>query len=155
MQTISCLPQKHKGDKIRPEILTIDFIIAMIISLTILSMPTTAITMDKKATKGYYLLCTESMLPTFSCENNLTMKFVGYNHNFTTGDIVAYAPTVIQRWKGLQQDFHLTSTYVIHRIIRIEDNNYILKGDNNDFEDNQIIGNITKYQIRYKVIKIE
>jgi signal peptidase I len=114
--------------------------------------PAMAITATRTGSGGMLLKCTNSMYPTFTCNSNLTLEFVGYSHNFKVGDIVAYSPTIEQRFTGKQKGFIVTATYILHRIIGNINGTYILKGDNNDFLDNDYYGNIKEYQIRYKVI---
>ncbi len=118
---------------------------------------------DRTGSHGFTISCTNSMYPTLTCDDNVTLQFVGYDHNFSVGDIVIYAPTVTQRWNARQNGFWITTTYLIHRIVGKRDNGYVLKGDNNLYNDNDFYceemsynceGIVEDWQIRYKVTNL-
>lgn len=120
-----------------------------------LIFPVHGLILDERGTQGMTLLCTNSMQPTFSCKNNLTLEFIGYSHNYSVGDIVAYSPTAQQRYIGIRKGFQLSNMgFVLHRLVAIQGDSMFLMGDANSFVDNDYIGNISAYQIRYKVVKI-
>lgn len=102
----------------------------------------------------YTISCdSDSMFPVFTCHNILKVKFLNANDKLKLeiGDIVAYSPTTIQRFKARQEGFHITTTWILHRIINKTNQGYILKGDNNNFVDNDYFGLIKPYQMSYKV----
>lgn len=96
---------------------------------------------------------TNSMFPTLDCNSHLKAKFLTSQErtNLSIGDIVLYSPTTSQRFRAKQNNFHVTATYILHRIINITENNYKIKGDNNNFIDNDFFGVIKPFQVSYKV----
>jgi len=83
---------------------------------------------------------TNSMLPTFD-ENNIVLGLpINNNTKLNIGDIVVYE-------KG---NLIIDSNLIIHRIIDITEEGYLLKGDNNDFND----GFIDIADIKYKTVGI-
>lgn len=94
-----------------------------------------------KACKGcnWDLLCSESMRPTFSCENTLYFCKTTKGE-LKVGDIINFGTP--------EYDFD----WVVHRIIAITDEGYITRGDNNDYKDHYVV----KYEdINGKLFRIE
>lgn len=77
----------------------------------------------------------QSMYPTFTCEDRLIMIPM---KNPKVGDAVAYLGRGM--WK---------TDYVMHRIIRIQNGTYTLKGDNNPVEDPYPVYD---YQIKWQIV---
>lgn len=98
------------------------------------------------------LLCTLSMYPTFSCHNNLTTGAYlnGNTSSLQVGDIAVYslsteaAFTYGLNGKGIR--------YIIHRVVSIQNQTYIFKGDNNPYADSLPV---PYYRIVYKIEGIE
>jgi hypothetical protein len=111
---------------------------------------------DKGGTHGISIFCdSQSMYPAFTCNNRLTLQTVQVNDQakLKVGDIVFYSPSPEQRFAGKQLGFY-PKDMLIHRITNITQQSLILKGDANDFYDNDYFGDIKPYQIRYIVRSI-
>jgi hypothetical protein len=107
---------------------------------------------------GMTISCaTSSMLPTLDCHNKVGMKYLfpDQRSSLSVGDIVAYSPTLQQRYIARQQGITWDTTFVLHRIVGINSTGYIIQGDSNEWTDNSIYGNIKPYQVSYIVRKIK
>lgn len=79
----------------------------------------------------YWIGCeSNSMSPTFDCNNVLYFCRVSNNNEYHIGDIVYYAN---------RRYFDSDSDFIIHRIINITSSGVITKGDNNFFDDGVIV----------------
>lgn len=73
-------------------------------------------------------------------------------NSIEVGTVVAYSPTVEQRYNGCLKGLCAHLSYIVHRIIGRTPNGYIIKGDNNDAADNEFYGTIQSYQVSYKML---
>ena len=88
---------------------------------------------------GYkiFRVASPSMEPTLMTGDFILMKIVDEDE-IETGDIIGYDPL-----EKYQKD-----KIIVHRLIRKENNAYIVKGDNNSTEDDPVDGK----QIHYKLV---
>ena len=75
----------------------------------------------------YYSMFGMSMFPTLRPGEGVTIDSVADKRSFEKGDIIIYP------------DPRYSSRNIIHRIIRISENGYKTRGDNNSREDNYIV----------------
>jgi len=94
----------------------------------------------------YELVCSESMRPTFSCENILSFC-KAQKEEIKIGDIIAF-----NTYEYENDDYDYEHFFTIHRVINITPEGFQTKGDGNIYVDNEI----THYsQILGKLWKIE
>jgi len=99
----------------------------LIITITLLLISITFVSAGKVnyyTNQNFYLMCTPSMIPTFSCYNKLTFQTVS---ELKVNEIYFYRPNY--------RDFPTSADYIIHRLKDKQNGMCLFKGDNNDFFD--------------------
>jgi len=99
---------------------------------------------DGKVDYKMKLVCSSnSMYPAINCTNLLTVNTVNLNEPLELGEVYCYYPDY--------RNFYVPAYFMIcHRLIKINNDNLIFKGDNNQETDPPIY----KRQIHLKIVNI-
>jgi signal peptidase I len=98
---------------------------------------------------SYYVSCeTNSMHPTFDCDDTLLAVYPSSKRDVEPGDIIWFASP--RDYRESYQDKKVV--YTVHRITRMDYKGcYVTKGDNNQLED---VYHPCFYDIKFKIVGV-